>query len=79
MRSTLGLILLTSAVSLTACSSRPLTLSDVDPCSWVRPIEFSDETKAWLEAIDWPTSAYADFNQIGDHNDKVREICLIEY
>lgn len=62
MKFAVALCLLISTASLTACKT---TVSD---CTWVEPIEFADETKDWLGGLDWPQSAYADFNQIGDHN-----------
>lgn len=52
------------------CSSRC-----PDPCAWVKPIQFQDETKAWLNGLDWPSSAYEDFEEVAKHNDKVRVIC----
>lgn len=78
MRLTLGLLLTASTIFLTACSTDRITLSDTDPCAWVKPIEFSVETKNWLAGLEWPDTAYTDFNKVGTHNDKVRELCGAE-
>lgn len=71
-----GFLLLTvSTIFLTACSTSEVTLRDAEPCAWVKPIEFSEDTKSWLRGLEWPQTAYADFNKIGVHNDKVKALC----
>ena len=32
-------------------------------------IEFSEETKDWLRSLEWPDTAYEDFDKVADHND----------
>lgn len=75
------LCLLLSATFLTACdavfsvmpdSMRPAPVSE---CLWTEEILFREDTKDWLMGLDWPTTAYADFNQIGDHNELYRTYC----
>lgn len=67
----LSLFLLVSTLSSTACSSARGTPDDL---TWVQPIEFSKETKEWLGSLEWPQSAYADFDKIRKHNEKLRRI-----
>jgi hypothetical protein len=47
----------------------------VSECSWSAEIRFEDETKNWLGGLDWPDSAYEDFDKIGDHNELRRKYC----
>lgn len=56
-----NLFLAISLLFLTACET-------VKECSWSAPIKFETETKEWLADLDWPDTAYKDFDQIGDHN-----------
>lgn len=63
-----ALCLLTSTTFLIACEP-------VDQCSWSAPITFTEDTKQWLGGLDWPEAAYADFNQIGDHNELYGRYC----
>jgi hypothetical protein len=55
----------------TGCVSRPAPTPDT---SWVKPIIFHDETLEWLESLDWPDTAYEDFDQIAKHNEKCERI-----
>jgi hypothetical protein len=41
----------------------------------VKEIRFTDATKEWLNSIDWPASAYGDFDKIAKHNSKVKANC----
>ena len=66
----LSLCLLTSIVFLTGCDDRAVP----DDMTWVQPIEFSKETKEWLGSLEWPQAAYADFDKIRKHNEKLRRI-----
>lgn len=73
------LCLLLSATFLTACdrtlwpdSLRPAPVSE---CLWTDEIRFQPETKQWLMGLSWPVTAYADFNQIGDHNELWETYC----
>lgn len=69
MRSVTALSLsVTSVLFLTACDPKP-------ECAWAEPIVFQQETKEWLEGEDWPDTAYADFDQIGDHNELHDRFC----
>lgn len=72
MKFAIVLLLLTSIVSLAACET---TTTVTKECSWAEPIEFAPETKQWLSGQEWPPSAYADFNQIGDHNELHQRHC----
>lgn len=56
--------LLTSVLSSGGCSNQT---NAHDP-TWVRPIYFSPQTTEWLEGLEWPPSAYDDFEQIARHN-----------
>lgn len=67
----LSLFLLTSIAFSTGCSS---TRGSPDDLLWVQPIEFSKETKEWLGSLEWPQSAYADFDKIRKHNEKLKRI-----
>jgi len=69
------MILSLSLTFLAACSAYRPDMTSMDPCIWVKPIEFNEETKEWLEDQDWPESAYEDFIQIYKHNLKVKELC----
>lgn len=71
---TIGLCL--SLIFLSGCSlhTAPLT----DPCGWVREITFTQPTKEWLAAQDWPESATLDFKQIVIHNETVKALCQPE-
>lgn len=71
MKWILNLCLLTSISFLLGCSSARGTPDDL---SWVQPIEFSKETKEWLGALEWPQSAYEDFDKIRKHNEKLKRI-----
>lgn len=68
LRSTLSLLLLTSIPCLTGCKAQP-TPPPVDT-SWVKPILFHQQTKDWLAGLDWPPTAYDDFDQIAKFNAK---------
>lgn len=78
MKSVLRLCLLASAIFLTACSGwwkeeeAPPVIVE---CVWTEEIRFHPGTKEWLAGIDWPATAYADFNQIGDHNELRQLFC----
>jgi len=67
----LSLCLLTSVLFSTGCNP---TRSVPDDLLWVQPIEFSEETKEWLGSLEWPQSAYADFDKIRKHNEKLKRI-----
>lgn len=67
----LSLSLLTSGTCLTGC--RAPAAPPVDT-SWVHPILFHQETKDWLAGLDWPPTAYEDFDQISKFNEKYYEI-----
>lgn len=69
MRYVIALCLATSLLFLTACEV------PVSECSWSRQIEFEDETKEWLKGLEWPQSAYEDFDEIGDHNELHGRYC----
>lgn len=69
----LGLLLLTSVSFSTGCSATATPRPD--PCLWVQPINFQPTTKEWLAGQEWPETAYADFEKIAKHNDKVKAIC----
>lgn len=68
MRIATSLLLVTSLLFLTACETPP-------PCAWSSRIEFSEQTKDWLAGLEWPDSAYVDFDKIGDHNDLYGRYC----
>lgn len=70
-RLTLPLFLLTSTGSSTGCRSSSPPPPDY---SWVRPIRFHEDTKTWLRGLDWPPTAYTDFEQIAKHNRKCEAI-----
>lgn len=72
MKFALGLFSMTSLTFLGACSPQITTTE----CSWAEEIRFSDETKDWLQGLDWPQSAYADFDKIGDHNELHQRFCI---
>ena len=42
--------------------------------SWVKPIVFHQETKDWLASLQWPATAYEDFDQIRRYNEKFYRI-----
>ena len=65
-RSTAAFLLAASLTFSTGCKTY-----DPPHYDWVKPITFSAETKAWLRSLEWPESAYADFDQIVKHNEKV--------
>jgi hypothetical protein len=44
-------------------------------CSWSEPIRFDPKTKEWLAGLEWPPTAYEDFNKIGDHNELHDRFC----
>ena len=67
----LSLSLVTSGACLTGC--RAPAAPPVD-ASWVKPILFHTETKAWLAGLEWPPTAYEDFDQIAKHNEKYYQI-----
>lgn len=67
----LCLSLLTSIASLTGC--RAPAPPPVD-ASWAKPILFHQQTKDWLAGLDWPPTAYEDFDQIAKHNEKYYRI-----
>jgi hypothetical protein len=71
MKWILNLLLLISISSSVGCNNSRGTPDDL---SWVQPIEFSKETKEWLGSLEWPQSAYADFDKIRRHNEKIRRI-----
>lgn len=73
MRLISRLLVPASLTFLTACSS--LEPPSADPCSWVEPIRFQDQTKEWLRGFEWPPPAYADFDKIAKHNTKVDTFC----
>lgn len=76
MRYVMILSLLIGSMFLTACNNGvPWEVTPRDACSWVEEIRFTQETKTWLETLDWPSQAFEDFNQIGDHNELVKEFC----
>lgn len=54
--------LIASLIFLAACEKAYLD------CAWSDPIRFDDGTKEWIGSLDWPKSAYEDFNKIRDHN-----------
>lgn len=66
------LFLVISTLSLGACNG---TVLSADECSTFRDIRFSEETKTWLAEIEWPESAFADFDKVGKHNEKYEERC----
>jgi len=73
MPSTKPLCLIAIAIFLSACS---LPASTDVGCAWVRPIKFSQSTKAWLaEHSPWPDPVRADLEKIARHNDKHRAFC----
>ena len=64
-------LLMAALVTLsTACSPAP-----VDECFWTEPIRFDPATKEWLGGLEWPPTAQADFNKIGDHNELRERFC----
>lgn len=67
----LSLCLLTSMWFSTGCDSARGTPDDL---VWLQPIEFSKETKEWLGGLEWPPSAYADFDKIRKFNEKLKRI-----
>lgn len=66
----LCLCLLTSIASSTGCRPTPPPVDS----SWVKPILFHTQTKDWLAGLEWPQTAYEDFDQIAKHNQKYYEI-----
>ncbi len=72
MRSTLALLAICATLSA-GCSAK----AQPDPCAWVRPIRFTQESKAWLleHQTDMPASLAADLEQVARYNDKVNAIC----
>lgn len=71
MKFALTLFLATSLTFLGACSQTVYT----QECTWAEEIPFQPETKQWLEGLDWPPTAYEDFEQIADHNDLHERYC----
>lgn len=69
MRWTLSLLLLISTLFCLGCNSSRGTPDDL---VWLQPIEFSKETKEWLGGLNWPPSAYADFDKIVKLNKKIQ-------
>lgn len=68
MSSAANLLCMTSLIFLIGCNPVP-------ECSWSAPIEFEQETKDWLEGLEWPPTAFEDFDEIGDHNTLYRRNC----
>lgn len=65
----LSLFLIASMWSSTGCDSSRGTPDDL---VWLQEIHFSEETKVWLGSLDWPQSAYVDFDKIAKLNKKIR-------
>ena len=64
--------LIVMVISSTGCSLPP---SINDDLFWLEPIEFSQDTKAWLlERSPWPAYVKEDFHKITVLNDTIREI-----
>lgn len=63
-------LLLTAALALSTACSAP-----AGECFWTEPIRFDPVTKEWLEGLDWPPTAQADFSKIGDHNELRERFC----
>jgi len=59
---------------LGACSG--IRVKVATDCVWAEEIKISDQTKTWLEVLEWPESAYQDFKKIGDHNELYSKFCL---
>lgn len=71
MKYVLALCLLTSTQFLMGCSKTVQTTE----CSWSKQIEFHPNTKQWLGGLDWPPTAYGDFNKVSDHNVLHKKYC----
>ena len=80
MRSRVALSLLLCLIALSGCSSLggsiPLSVS-VDCPVLGKEIRMADDAKAWVlrHQDDAPPSVLEFTNAVGDHNDKVREVC----
>jgi len=72
MRFVVALCLTISGLFLTACSTPTVIPKE---CSWSEPIRFDPKTKEWLAGLEWPPTAYEDFNKIGDHNELHDRFC----
>lgn len=75
MKFVTALFLTVSTIFLTACSEPEVINRTVYECAWAERIDASDETKEWLGGLEWPPSAYAFFNDVGDHNELVERYC----
>ena len=69
MKLTLSLLLVIVILFFQSCSSARGTPDDL---VWLQPLEFSKETKEWLGGLDWPPSAFEDFDKIAKFNKKIR-------
>ena len=67
----LTLCLLLSGCALTGAIKVKTDLT----CYWVEEIRFEDETRVWLETLEWPESFERDMESIGDHNELVQQFC----
>ena len=59
---------------MTSCLSSVGCVVKKTDTSWVKPIYFRDETINWLNSLDWPSTAFEDFDQIRKHNEKCERI-----
>ena len=71
MKSKLSLLLLTSLLFLSGCNEARGVPDDM---AWLEPCEFQESTKAWLLGLEWPPSAYVDFDKIAKMNDIIRKL-----
>lgn len=71
MRLIVSLCLLISTIFLPGCNEH-LRASE---CATFSKIEFEQETKDWLGGLEWPETAYGDFNEVRSHNTKWEQRC----
>lgn len=73
MRLIVVLCLMTSGLFSSGCAR-----ATPPPSTWVEPIVFQPETIRWLESLEWPQTAYEDFDKIRKFNIKCQEILGIK-
>ena len=65
-----------SASILTGCSFfGAIKVRAYTDCAWAEPIQAGQETKAWLESLDWPDGFHQFMEAVGDHNELAARNC----
>lgn len=68
------MLVLCLGISLAFLSGCDVARGTPDDLTWLKPIEFSEETKVWLSGLQWPASAYEDFEKIARFNEKLKAL-----